>query len=150
MNRSARFWPVVIFALIATLIGVYAMVGYRNLRVLGQDVSRISQSHNLIHEIDAALASTLAAEAATRGYIATGDTAYIAPFESAARDAQTHLVRLQDLSHANNVQSWRADRLRQLVTDKNGVMREVLRVRREGGVQAAVRAMQESRGPDLV
>jgi len=150
VSRFASPWPVILFVLIATLIAVYAMVGYRNLRGLGDDTVRITESHNLVHDIDGALAATALAETATRGYIATGDTSYLAPFEAAAKQAQEHLVKLQDLSQANNLQHWRAGRFRQLVTDKNGVMREVIRVRREKGLDAALASLQQSRGPGLV
>src|SRR5215510_3131133 len=62
MLRHAASWPAILFALIATLIGVYAMVGYRNLRALADDYGRVTRSHTIVHEIDAALASTYAAE----------------------------------------------------------------------------------------
>lgn len=104
MSRQVSPWPLILFVLIATLIAVYGMVGFRNLRQLGDDYARTADSNLLIHEIDGALAATSLAETATRGYIATGDTSYLSPFENAAREAQTHLVSLQDLSQSNNLQ----------------------------------------------
>ena len=149
-SRAPAIWSALLFALVAILLGTYAIVGYRNLRTLADDYGRLGHSHSVIHEIEAALGASYAAETATRGLLLTGDTTYVAPFEAAAADAQRHLLRLEGLTRLNNLQHWRADRLQGLVTDRNGVMRELLRVRRERGFAAGLDGMLHSRGPALV
>ena len=143
-------WPSMTFLLVVTLIGVYAIVGYKGLNSLAGDYAWTTHSHEVLREVDAVLTAALESETSARGYVITGDEAYVAEYESAARRSAAHLGRLRALTPEDPGQLTRVARLEGLVGEKYGVLRELIRLRREQGFNVAQTSLMQKRSPELM
>lgn len=143
-------WPSIIFLLLVLVIGVYAVVGYRNLKVLAGEYSWVTRSRDVLQEMDAVLSEVYQSEAAAQGFVMTGDESYVRPLEAGARRSAEHLTSLAALSGTDRAQQSRLARLQALVSDEYRAMRELVRIRRVQGFNAAQVRLEGMPGPRML
>ena len=83
----------------------------------------------------AVLARVVDAETGERGYIITGDTAFLDPYRGAEQDAIAHIDDLRRLTADNPSQQARIDTLAGLVSRRFTVLDTRIRTRREHGFE---------------
>ncbi|MDB4951468.1 MAG: hypothetical protein JWM27_4117 [Gemmatimonadetes bacterium] len=90
------------------------------------------------------------AETGQRGYLITGDTTYLRPYASAARDLPAQLRAVDALVADNPVQHARVDSLRGVAVAKLAEMARTVEVRRRAGADSAARLVATNRGRHLM
>lgn len=75
-----------------------------------------------------------------RGYVLTGDDAYLEEYQSAVAEVEQRIQTLRRLTSDNNLQQQRLDRLQPLIDARLANSRDAIEVRRTSGLDAAVQA----------
>src|SRR6478672_1416922 len=89
------------------------------------------------------------AETGQRGFIITGDEAYLQPFEQALRRLPGDVEKIQNFPWAD-VSAEEIAKIGQLVDQKMAELRRTIDLRRAGGFQAAEPAIQSGSGKRLM
>src|ERR1700680_499978 len=71
---------------------------YRNARGFIEASQWVSHTHEVLAELEATLSSVADAQTATRGYIITGQEAFLEPYQAAASGLRAHLDPLKSLT----------------------------------------------------
>src|SRR5947208_7855079 len=101
-------------------------------------------------ELEAMFAELIYAETAVRGYVITGDTTYLAPYDSAQARLGGLLAGLRALTADNPAQLKQLDSLATLVSVRLKRFHWTVETRRTGGPSVAGRAVIGGRGKDLM
>jgi len=104
-------------AILVILLGLNALVFYRNTQTLLAQERWVAHSQQVLTRINGSLASVTDAVSAQRGYILTGDTAYLRTYTTAVHAVYQGLNRLRSLVSDNHQQSRRLAALR-ILTDR--------------------------------
>ncbi len=114
------------------LLGLNALVFYRNTQTLLAQERRITHSQQVLTGINGSLATVTNAESAQRGYILTGDTAYLRTYTTAARAASAGLNALGGLVSDNRQQVQNFTRVRRLTDQRLADLRQAIDLERTG------------------
>jgi len=87
-------------------------------RRTGTTLEATQHAYAVQHEIDAVLTDLVDAETGTRGFLLTGDTAYLSPYERGAAAVHGNLDQLSSLTAGNPDQAASLQRLQLLITDR--------------------------------
>lgn len=101
----------------------------------GEAVARLDQLEAVLKE----------AETGQRGFVITGDEAYLQPFNRATAEWQAEVNALRDF-HWIDVQPEEINRLIQLGEEKMTELRRTIELRRQGGFEAALSAIRAGAG----
>jgi CheY-like chemotaxis protein/CHASE3 domain sensor protein len=99
--------------------------------------------------IESVLSSLKDAETGQRGYLLTGEDAYLEPFERSA-SMTAELKTLSDLTADNPLQRERLAEIEPLVREKLAELRETIELRRAGNAAAALAMVRTGRGRALM
>ena len=117
---------------VAIALVVNARLAAANLlRVTEADVW-VRHTHEVRETLQGLLSSVQDAETAERGFIITGDAAYLEPYSDGRAVALRRLDRLADLTKDNPVHQRRIERMRPLVANKLDVLERAIARRRSG------------------
>lgn len=109
-------------------------------------ISLVSHTHDVIETTDAVLQRLVDAETAERGFLLTGDTAYLGPYHGADAEVRHNLGQIKALTHDNQIQQQRLDSLDPLVSARLDALDRVIRARQDSGAIAGYRAFRASAG----
>lgn len=93
----------------------------------GSMLAATQHAYTVQHDIDAVITDLVDAETGVRGYLLTGDQAYLAPYERGATAVHGDLTRLSALTAGDPAQVARINRLQLLVTDRLTLLVEIQR-----------------------
>ena len=123
-------------AILTLLVGISAVFVVLRLR---EAIDAVDHTNTVIHELDAVLAGMVDAETGQRGYIITGDTAYLEPYHAGVASADAHLARLTRLVAADSDQTRRVSQLHQVEQQKFAELEKTVALRRHSEADAAAR-----------
>jgi signal transduction histidine kinase len=123
-------------AVLTLLVGVTALVVVLRLRGA---IAAVDHTNAVIRHLDGVLAALADAETGQRGYIITGDSAYLEPYHGGRAMADAHLAALRGLVASDTQQLRRVDSLQALEQRKIGEMDETVAVRASSAADAAAR-----------
>ena len=124
------------FALVVLLLGANSLLSYRNIRRVADNGLLVTRSREVLGELGATLSSLQDAETGQRGFIISGDEAYLEPYASGTREVGTHLDRLKALVVAPSVKRH-IPRLEAEIEERLEILRRNVAVRRSQGFDAA-------------
>ncbi|HJT77345.1 MAG TPA: CHASE3 domain-containing protein, partial [Gemmataceae bacterium] len=104
------------------------------------------QVQALRRELDATLSLLTDAETGQRGYLLTGDPAYLGPYETARATVAEHLQRLEALTEADPEQQALLAALREAVDEKLAELERTIDLRRQRGTDGALAVVRTGRG----
>ncbi|MFZ2979728.1 MAG: CHASE3 domain-containing protein, partial [Sphingobium sp.] len=110
----------------------------------------IRRTHGVLTTLDDVLSAMLDAETGQRGYLLTGRDTYLDPYAEGIARADDELRKLNGLTRANPVQEETFVSLENRVMARMRIMSDVIKVRRVGGVEAAVAALNTDRGKNVM
>jgi len=139
-RRSAVFGP----AAIVVLTGLLAYLALERVRSTRQWVQH---THDVLDASGTTLMALLDAETATRGYVLTHDTAFLAPAKDAPERAHRAIRTLRALTNDNSGQISRIDTLEAAVNARLTSLDSVARAERAGGTDLSTAAIRAARGP---
>ena len=115
-----------------------------------QSVAMVEHTYRVIDVNDQLLLRIVDAETGMRGFIITGDTAYLQPYTGAADDVRARLVLLRELTADNPAQQARLDSMTALVGRRFAQLEERVAMRRSLGFDSALVALMRTRSGKAV
>jgi PAS domain S-box-containing protein len=130
------------FAAGLVVLAVLGGVSYFGIDQLLVQSAWAEHSREVIQSERTVLRSLVDGEAAQRGFVITGDEAFIEPYRRAAREAGDATLRLRALTVDNPDQQRRVDTLQRLLADRLARLEQAIALRRSEGPAAMQAAMQ--------
>ena len=136
----------VVLALAGALVLFVGATTYRRLGDLREATRWVEHTLRVQADLAGVLALLTDAETSQRGYVLTGSTEYLQPYEAAGAVLPDRLAQLRDLIADNPPQQERLANLETLAQRKLAEMRATIAARRRDGPQAAVRLVASGEG----
>ncbi len=131
---------------VAGALAANAVAALRSVSVLEQGFQNEERPAEVQRTLLALLSAVQDAETGQRGYLLTGDPAYLEPHTSARPASDSLLAALETLVSWNPLQTQRLPPLRQRIDDKLDELDDTIRLRREGREAAAIAVVRSDRG----
>src|SRR5688572_11217436 len=133
----------------AVALGVVAILGIASLTTLQRFAStsqEVSRTHRALTELEGVLSNLTAAESAQRGYVITGDPAYLREYEPLGSSALSQIRRLREETFMDPQQQATVARLGDLTARRIVIMNEVVAARRDSSPEIAAQRVASGRG----
>jgi methyl-accepting chemotaxis protein len=131
------------------LIGIGALA-YRAIDQLTQTSYEVTQAHTVLERITNLLSLLKDGETGQRGFIITGVDNYLEPYQLAVEGVPALQKELRQLTAALPLQQKRLDSVDKLVTDRMTELKLVIDIRRQSGLEAATKRIQEGHGKKVM
>ena len=138
------------FAVAIAAVFVIGWFSYLAMEARASTSQRVRQSTDAIEQLNALLAQMANAETGQRGYLLTGDEAYLRPYTDARAGLAASLVQLEQLTSVNPRQRERVQRLQRYADLKLEELGQTIALRRGGNAQAALAIVASDRGKDTM
>ncbi len=130
-------FPLIAFAVAVLLVAATGGIAVSRLQRTMDAGDWSRHALEVQQQIGDVLNGLLNAETGQRGYVLTGDEAYLEPYRTATEQIASDLARLQTLAADNSQQRANLARLTPLVNEKLRELAEVVELRRSRGIEAA-------------
>lgn len=135
-------------AALATLLLVGA-VSYRGMIALNESYVLVRHTHLVLESLEELLLDVTSVESAGRGYVLTGEDAYLTSYAADAAAAGQDLARLDALTADNPSQRRKMSNLRELVTTKLAYTDRLNELRRDAGFGVAAEEVRTGTGRQI-
>ena len=147
MKTSVKRFSVVIgFLAFVVLLAVNAVVIRHGVEAQVNAHYWIEHTQQVLLELSRIDSLLTQAESGQRGFLYTGNEQYLAPYNQARAEIESHINRVAQLTADNPVQQPRLPQLRQLAQHKLSAMAETIRIYRTGDVAGAQTLVQNDDG----
>ncbi|MDB5491605.1 MAG: signal transduction histidine kinase [Micavibrio sp.] len=123
---------------------------YSNTRALNEDTDKVAHTHEVILALSDLMSLMKDAETGQRGFVMTGNDAYLAPYNDANTNLERRLKDLDALTKANPEQNILITDLRAPVRAKMQELAETISLRRTKGFEAALQVVASDRGKEAM
>ena len=134
------------FTLSFVVLAVIGVVAYHSVASLTATSYEVTHTHLVLEHIDSLLSLLRDAETGQRGFVITGDEAFLEPYNTATQEIARAQRELRDLTADNAVQGKRLDELAPSITAKLDELRETVEMRRAGRVAEVTKRVQDGAG----
>jgi methyl-accepting chemotaxis protein len=134
------------FAIPLVLLIVIGWTAYRNTTNLITDAQWVSHSHTVLEKAESLYAMLKEGDTAFRGYIISGDEAFLEPYRAAVSGYGLVTEELGTLTADNPLQRGRAQTLKRLIAEELDQLEKTVRIRKEKGLDAAVEIVKTQIG----
>ncbi len=124
------------FALSFAVLAAVGGVGYRSVDSLARTSYAVAHSHAVLEHIASALNRLTDAETGQRGFVITGEDAYLEPYRASAAAVPRVMSELRELTADNANQQRRLAEAEPLVAAKLGELQRTIDTRRTAGFEA--------------
>jgi PAS domain S-box-containing protein len=124
-SRLTRGQIVALAFLVAALL-IDAALTLHHIREVATSVQWVSHTHEVLGQLERVVSTLKDAETGQRGYLLTGERAYLEPYEQAAVRLRGQLEQLRQLTMDNPPQTAHVLKLEQLAADWMTVLRQGL------------------------
>jgi PAS domain S-box-containing protein len=138
------------FAIALIAVIANAGISYRNTSHLVENEGRVAHTLQVLSELESTLSALKDAETGQKGYILTGDAAYLQPYREAIASIDQRISSLKQLTIDNPEQQRRLVILEQQSTDRLNVIRQTIRVRQTQGLEAAQQLVLSGQGKQIM
>lgn len=121
------------FALSFVLLLGVGIVSYRSTNLFMNTSEAVEHSHTVLDRVATVLSQLKDAETGQRGFVITGDEAYLAPYLEALRELPRTSKELRELTRDNVAQQARLDDLDGLIASKLAELAQTIQTRRARG-----------------
>ena len=136
-SRTSRsFFSILLIAGIF-IVTVNAVFAYRSIGTLSESESWVAHTWQALNAVERVLGSLKDAESGIRGYILTGQDAYLAPFGLAKASLPEELAQLQSLVLDNPLEQDRVNAMRSVIAGRMQTLDEGVRERASGAINPA-------------
>ena len=126
------------------------VVLYRNLRTRSAAVERMSHTQQVMLQLEVVESLITDAETGQRGYLLTGDKAYLLPYEQAQTDIEPALDRLTSLTSDNSSQQSRILQLRGMIDAKMTDVASTVALYEQGKSTEALQIVHSNLGREVM
>ncbi|MBS2023813.1 MAG: CHASE3 domain-containing protein [Deltaproteobacteria bacterium] len=134
------------FALSFLLLAAIGFVSYRGLSNLQSTSYQVTHTHNVLEHLARLTSLAKDAETGQRGFIITGDEAFLEPHTSALTELPSVLQELRKLTEDNPAQQKRLDDAERLLGEKVTELKRTIDMRKKGQVDETIKAIQAGAG----
>jgi methyl-accepting chemotaxis protein len=138
------------FSVSLVLLVAIGVVAYRALDVLTKTSSSVTHTHTVIEHVGRVLSLLKDAETGQRGYVITGDEAFLEPYHASADEVGKVVKDLRELTLDNPNQQKRLDDAEPLVAAKLGELRRSIDVRKTAGFEGAEKIVAGGEGKRIM
>ena len=117
-SRTSQTLAITLTALAALALIVNAQLTVTNVRRLRDAEEWVVHTHQVLDTLRSLLSSATDAETGQRGFLITGRTTYLEPYEAGKAAVRLRLSRMEELTRDNPSQQKRIEALRPMVADK--------------------------------
>ena len=152
MNRNWSFGRKIAagFAVSSALLIGIGLVAYRSLDSLVTTAASVTHTYQVKDKMAAVLSSLTDAETGQRGYIITGDEAFLAPYKEALSSVANRIKELRNLTLDNPDQQRRLDQVESLQASKFAELKQTIDVRKNGGLEPAAKIVSGGEGKKIM
>jgi len=133
LERRSLLWSTIGLGMLV----VIGLIGAWTLREINRSDQWVDHTREVITQNQKLLSDIKDAESGERGYIITGDEAYLAPYQAAVQDIAPRMASLQELTRDNSSQQERLKTLQTLISQRLTVLSDALQQRKQSGFEAA-------------
>ncbi|BCS54219.1 response regulator [Geobacter sp. SVR] len=137
-NNKILFTYSVAFAII---IATALVSCYSTIRLI-ETAEWVEHTHEVLREIEEVFSLLKDAQRGERGYIITGDEAYLAPYRASTDKIPLRLKELRTLTKDNKGQQARLELLVPVISREMEALHDRIVLRRQNGLEAAVAAVK--------
>jgi len=137
----------------AIALAIFIFIGwlvYQNMTSVKDSNYWVSHTHTVIEELDTLLSRLIDAETGQRGFIITGDDAYLELYNSALANIQNQRNLLRELTKYNPLQQKRLDRIDLLIDKKVAELKTTIDARKSQSIQATALIVESHLGKPMV
>jgi CHASE3 domain sensor protein/putative intracellular protease/amidase len=134
------------YALAALTLLLVALFGYQTTEHLVENDRWVTHTTLVREAIARLFASVLEAETGQRGFVITGRDDFLDPYTRAVADMDSDYAALRALVGDNPEQLRRAEAIHELVNTRNVELKQVIALRRSGGLEAAAQNIGSGEG----
>jgi CHASE3 domain sensor protein len=134
------------FAVAFTLLATIGLVAYRSIDLLTRTSYQATHSHLVLEKITGVQSQLQDAETGQRGFVITGDDAYLEPYQTGVAAVGQVMKDLRDLTADNQDQQRRIGQAEPLVTAKLAELKRTVDLRRSDGFAAALKVVSTNEG----
>lgn len=138
-----------LFCILAGLILITSALAYQNVQKLVQSQDALQHRIDIQTALDGVLADTLNVEAGQRGYLLTGDTSYLAPYEQTYHSVARDVLNLLHATSNQPEQQALVNELIQVLQAKNDELQQTIQLQQSGQSDAAVELVRTNQGKHL-
>jgi signal transduction histidine kinase len=137
--RNSR--SVVPLALLVALlvVGLNTWFAVAAVKDLLESEGWLAHTWEVVGQQDRLLFDVTAAESAVRGYLTTGREELLVTYTNTKQTLPGDIERVKDLTRDNDVQQANVEEARKIIAHRMQMLGDIAQVRREGGLEAAVR-----------
>lgn len=146
MSRSFDRWFLIGSGIAVLLLVANLSITVRNYQTLFDDFERVKRTHEELMDLGQLVKLARDAESGQRGYLLTGDKAYLEPYTKAKAeiDAQMGTIRSNLQAHANLASL--VDNIDQPLQRKMSELAEVIEIFDSQGLEAARKVIRQNHG----
>lgn len=132
------------------LLVLNAIVSYINIRKAFENERWVSHTQQVLNRLEGVLSTLKDAETGQRGYLITGRSTYLEPYEQATVQLDQEIEQLQRLTSDNSLQQQRIQQLQQVIDQKRAELQQTIELRQQRGFAAAAAIVNTDRGKVLM
>ena len=130
-------------------LAVIGAIAYTSVNRFAETTDRAERTHIVLRTLEEVFSTVTGAETGTRGYVITGDTRYLEPYENAEKAAVARIRSLATLIDGD-AQRARLEQLSPLVARRFAILHESVQLRANGGFAGAAAATGTGRGREVM
>jgi methyl-accepting chemotaxis protein len=134
------------FAVPLVVLCVVGALAYRNTTTLEGNSGEVTHTFQVLRGLDEITGTLKDAETGQRGYLITGEDAYLAPYTEASEAVTGRIDTVAKLTADNPAQQKRIEELRPLVQAKFDELKETIELRRTDGFARARNVVLTDKG----
>jgi methyl-accepting chemotaxis protein len=138
------------FGLALAVLLVVGAVSYDSTTKLRSSADWVQHTHEVITSLDELLSATKDAETGERGFVITGESRFLEPFNGASDVVDQKLKQVRDLTSDNPIQQQRLQALEPLVASKFTELQVVIDLRKTKGFAAASQEVLTDKSKSLM
>lgn len=138
------------FALAFLLLAVIGAVAYRSISALTSTSQLVTHTHQVLEHIAEILSLLKDAETGQRGYVITGDEAFLEPYQAGTTNVHAVVKELRELTADNPNQQKRIDEAEPLIAAKLAELKQTIDLRRKGNVEETTKIVRSGEGKKIM
>jgi methyl-accepting chemotaxis protein len=134
------------FALAFLLLAIIGGVAFRSIGALTSTSQSVTHTHQVLEHVAEVLSLLKDVETGQRGYIITGDEAFLEPYQTGTGNVHTVIKELRELTADNANQQSRIEKMEPLITAKLTELKQTIDLRRKGNVEEVAKIVRTGEG----
>jgi methyl-accepting chemotaxis protein len=139
-----------IFAIATVMALIISIIAFRGATETIESGTSLQRSYEIGRAFQFALSDIKDAETGQRGFLITGETRYLDPYESGRTRLEESLSKLKLLAAGRPQQEQRVEALAPLARKKMAELAESIRLRKESGFEAARKSVLTDQGREVM